>query len=129
MAETHGIPLILAERFSNVFAALVDEVRKAVADAAAKPELAQAPASRAWQGKALPLLEQSDAAVKGAAAAFARGEAHALLAQAEDKRGLAKDMDGFALSFAGPEHAEKLEMLLTAVVAVAYQICEAAGIR
>jgi len=128
MADARAIPSVLVERFSNLFALFVDEVRKAVADAAAKPELAQAPAFRAWQGKALPLLEQSDAAVKGAAAAFARGEAQHVLAQAEDKRGLAKDMDGFPLSFAGQEHAEKLETLQTAVVAVAYQICQSAGI-
>lgn len=128
MADTHGVPPVLVERFGNVFALFVDEVRKAVADAAAMPELAQAPAFRPWQAKALPLLEQGNAAVKGAVAAFERGEARPLLVQAEDKRGLGKDMEGFSLSFAGPEHAEKLDMLLTAVVAVAYQICEAAGI-
>ena len=128
MADGRAIPTVLVERFGNVFALFVEEVRKAVTDAAAKPELAQTQAFRAWQGKALPLLEQSDAAVKGAVAGFARGEAQHVVAQAEDKRGLSKDLEGFPLTFAGPEHAETLDMLLTAVVAVAYQICEAAGI-
>ncbi|MFZ0663067.1 MAG: hypothetical protein WAM66_10280 [Acidobacteriaceae bacterium] len=66
--------------------------------------------------------------IRAAAAAFEQGDAQPILTQAEDKRGLAKDIEGFPLTFAGPEDAQKLEQLETAVVTVAYQICAAAGI-
>jgi hypothetical protein len=112
----------------NVFAAFVKAVQEAVAEAVQKPELAQSHALRSWQSKALPLLEKGDAAMRAAAAAFDQGNAQPILTQAEDKRGMAKDIEGFPLTFAGPEHAQKLEQLETAVVTAAYQICAAAGI-
>lgn len=129
MAEPlYGVSPVLVERFRNAFSAFVNAVKEAVAEARQKPEFAQTPALGSWQSKALPLLEKGDAAIQAAAAAFEQGDAQPVLAQAEDKRGLAKDLEGFPLTFAGPEHAQKLETLETAVVTAAYQICAAAGI-
>lgn len=124
----YGISPMLVERFRKVFAAFVNAVNEAVAEAAQKPELAQTPAFRSWQSKALPLLQKSDTDIQAAAEAFAKDDAAPILTQAQDKQGLAKDLDGFPLTFAGPEHAQKLDMLETAVVVAAYQICAAAGI-
>ena len=129
MAEApYGISPLLVERFEKMFSAFVNAVKEAVAEASQKPELAQAPAFRSWHSKALPLLEKSDAAIQAAAEAFDKGDAQPILTQAQDKQGLAKDLEGFPLTFAGPEHAQKLDMLETAVVVAAYQICAAAGI-
>lgn len=116
------------DRFASAFAAFVQEARNAVADAARNPDLASTPQFEAWRGKVLPLLEQENASVQQAAAMFQAGDARAILVQAEDKRGLAKDMDGFPLTFAGPDHAQLLGTLRTTVVRSAYQLCEAAGI-
>lgn len=124
----YGISPMLVERFRKIFSAFVKAVKDAVAEAAQKPDLAQTPAFRSWNSKALPLLEKADAAVQSAAEAFDKGDSQPILAQAQDKQGLAKDLDGFPLTFAGPEHAQKLDMLETAVVVAAYQICAAAGI-
>lgn len=118
-----------ADRFASAFAAFVQEARNAVVDAAGNPELASTPQFEAWRGKVLPLLEQENAAVQEALAQFRAGDARPLLTQAEDKRGLAKDMDGYPLTFAGPDHAELLGNLRTAVVRSACQLCDAAGIR
>lgn len=129
MAEAlYGVSPLLVERFRKMFSEFVNAVKEAVAEAPQKPELAQAPAFRSWQSKALPLLEKSDSAIQAAVEAFDKGDAQPILTQAEDKRGLAKDLEGFPLTFAGPEHAQKLDMLETAVVVAAYQICAAAGI-
>lgn len=129
MAAAHeGIPLALGERFAKTFAAFVDAVRDAVAKAAAQQDLAGTHALRAWQAKVLPLLQQQNAAVQAALPGFQAGDVRPMLALAEDKRGLAKDLDGFPLNFAGPDLAENLEKLETAVVMAAYQLCAAAGI-
>ena len=123
-----GIPLALVERFANAFNAFVLAVRDAVAAASREPGAAASPALRSWQSRALPLLEKQNASIQSAAAAFAQGNHQAILPLAEDKRGLAKDLDGFPLTFAGPEEGRKLEFLETAVVTAAYQLCSAAGI-
>lgn len=128
MADESSLSPALVDRFAGAFAAFVKEVANAVADAARKPELAAAPAFQGWRGKALPLLKQENDELHEAVAQFRAGDARALLAAAEDKRGLAKDMDGFPLTFAGEEHAQALEELRTAVVRSACRICEAAGI-
>lgn len=116
------------ERFARSFAAFVLEARNAFADAARDPALAATPQFASWRDKALPLLEQENAAVQQAVAAFQAGDTRPILIQAEDKRGLAKDMDGFPLNFAGPDHEQLLGNLRTSVVRSAYQLCEAAGI-
>ncbi len=123
-----GISLVLVERFAKASAGFVAAVDAAVAEAAQNPELAGTPAFRAWQAKALPVLQGQNASIQAAAARFHEGEVHSILALAEDKRGLAKDLDGFPLTFAGPERAADLELLETTVVMAAYQLCTAAGI-
>ncbi len=116
------------DRFVKVFAAFVQEARNAVADAALNPELAGTPQFQSWRDRVLPLLEQKNALVQQALSAFQAGDAGPILIQAEDKRGLAKDMDGFPLTFAGPDHAEALQTLRTSVVRSAWQLCQTAGI-
>ena len=93
------------ERFAKVSALFVEALRVAVAEAAQNPELASTPAFRAWQSKALPLLQQKNASIQAAFARFTEGEVRPIVALAEDKRSLAKDLDGFPLTFAGQERA------------------------
>lgn len=119
---------MLADRFAAAMKAFVDEVAAAVADASSKPELASAPAFRVWNNKVLPLLQRQEQATEAAAIRFRQGDGGPLLAIAADKRGLAKDLDGFPLEFAGPDHARQLDQLETAVVTSAYRLCAAAGI-
>jgi hypothetical protein len=127
-AQPSPDPQLQADRFAAAMKAFVDAVAAALAEAAAKPELSSAPAFRVWRNKVLPLLRQQEQAAEAAAAQFRRGDAGPLLAIAADKRGLAKDLDGFPLDFAGPEHAAALDRLETSVVTAAYQLCVAAGI-
>lgn len=128
-AQPDPMPQMLADRFVAAMMAFVDEVAAAVADAAAKPELAAAPAFRVWQNKVLPLLRQQEQATEAAAAEFRQGNTGPLLAIAADKRGLAKDLDGFPLDFDGADAAAVLDQLETSVVSSAYRLCAAAGIR
>jgi hypothetical protein len=118
----------MVDRFAGAFAAFVQKAGNAVADAARNPDLARSPYFESWRSKALPLLEKENESVQQALAAFQAGDARAILAEAEDKRGLAKDMDGFPLTFAGPDQGELLGNLRTSVVRSASQLCEAAGI-
>jgi hypothetical protein len=123
-----GIPAALVDGFASTFAAFVAEVQAAVADAASEQPVADPFSLRAWQGKALPILQRHNAGIQEALAAFRQGDAIPILTWAERERGLAKDLDGFLLTFAGPDHAQKLDFLETRVVTVAYQLCSAAGI-
>jgi hypothetical protein len=118
----------LVERFISAFNAFVSAVAAAVTDAAQDPQLAAAPAFHVWKNKVLPLLQRQNAAAQQAVEAFRSGDSGPILASAEDKRGLAKDLDGFPLTFAGPAHAATLDALETALVTAAYQLCAAAGI-
>ena len=129
MAEaTQPVTQELVDRFAKAFAAFVKAVADAMTEARGKPELAGTPAFAAWREKVLPLLAQENASIEKAVEQYKAGEARAILAEAEDKRGLAKDMDGFPLTFAGAEHAETLGELRTAVVRGACRLCAAAGI-
>jgi hypothetical protein len=123
-----SIPQPYAERFAKAFAAFVDAVRSAVAEGALDPALSSSSRFLSWQTRALPLLERENDSIQHAFALYLIGEASAILAMASDKRHLAKDLDGFPLTFAGPDRAPALEKLLTAVVTTAYQLCAAAGI-
>jgi hypothetical protein len=123
-----GVPEALAARFAKAFSAFVEAVRAAVADAAARPGMAGAPALLSWQTQALPRLEQQNASIKNAMALFLIGEVRSILPLAADMRSLARNLDGFPLDFAGPDSARVLDQLETAVVVAAYQVCAAAGI-
>lgn len=127
-AQPGPVPQLLADRFVAAMKAFVDEVDAAVNEAAGNPELAAAPACRVWRSKVLPLLQRQERATEAAAAQFRQGDPGPLLSIAADKRGLAKDLDGFPLEFAGPDHARQLDQLETAVVTSAYRLCAAAGI-
>ena len=124
----HNISVTQVESFAASFAAFVTEVANAVRDAEQAQNIANAHSLQGWQKKALPLLQKHNAAIQAAAIAFQQGNAQPIMEYAERERGLAKDLDGFPLDFAGPEHQAKLEFLLTRVVTIAYQICSAAGI-
>jgi hypothetical protein len=126
--QPNPIPQLFADRFAAAMKNFVAEVAAAVADAAAQPDLAVAPAFRVWHSKVLPLLQQQEQATEAASARFRQGETGPLLAIAADKRGLAKDLDGFPLDFAGPDRAPALDRLETAVVSSAYHLCVAANI-
>ncbi|MGH9606139.1 MAG: hypothetical protein ACRD3N_10635 [Terracidiphilus sp.] len=116
----------LVERFAKAFADFVKEVTQAALEAAMDPALSSDPALLAWQTRALPSLEQQDAAIQGGVALYQAGETGSIGKLANEARGLAKQLDGFSLDFAGPKHAELLDRLEGAVVVAAYQICKAA---
>jgi hypothetical protein len=116
------------EHFSKTFAAFAKAVDEAVTVADQHPEYAGTRALEAWQSRAQPLILKQNASVQKAVEDFRAGAAESILAQARDQRALAKDLDGFPLSFAGPEKAEKLEKLETAVVLAAYRVCVVAGV-
>lgn len=129
MAEdTREIFGALAERFAKAMSAFVAAVQIAVAEAAQNPEYSSTPAFQSWKAKALPLLEAQNASIQNAAEISKKGDVQPILTLAEDKRGLAKDLEGFPLTFAGPDHATVLDQLETAVVMTAYNLCSAAGI-
>ena len=129
MAEvTRTISAALVDRFAKAMSAFIAAIQNAVAEAAQNPEHANTPAFQSWQGKALQLLDTQNASIQNAAALAAKGDVQPILTLAEDKRGLAKDLDGFPLTFAGPDHAAVLDQLETSVVTAAYLLCEAAGI-
>ena len=123
-----AVPPPLAERFSKAFAAFVDAVRAAVAEAAQDPLLGNTPALLTWQTQALPLLEKENASIQNAMALFLVGEVRSILSLASERRHLAKELDGFDLNFAGEDRAKTLDRLETAVVVAAYQLCAAAGV-
>jgi hypothetical protein len=129
MAETQSsIPQPVGERFAKTFDAFVAAVRAAVKEAAQKPEFAGAAAFCAWRDRALPLLEQENASIQSALAQFLVGQSGPIIRLARDAGGLAKNLDGFPLDFAGADHADILDQLETAVVVTAYQVCAAAGL-
>ncbi|MBT9330209.1 hypothetical protein [Paracidobacterium acidisoli] len=123
-----AVPPALVEGFAAVFNDFVNEVAAAVAEAMQKNAAADSWPLRAWRNKVLPLLQKHNKDIQESAAAFQSGQSKSILTWAEQERGLAKDLDGFPLDFAGPEHAQKLDFLETRIVTVAFQICAAAGI-
>ena len=128
MSQTATIPAALAERFTSVFGDFIASLTAAVTDAGLDPQLAATPDFRAWKHKALPLLQRQHAAAQQAIDRFHKGEPAPLLAIAEEKRSLARDLNGFPLTFAGPSHAESLDKLETVLVTAACHLCLAVGI-
>ncbi len=126
--DARGVSLLLVERFARVFSDFLTALREAIAETAGNPATAGLPVIRVWQTQALPVLEKDEVAIQAAMAAFRQGDPQPILVQAVDKRGLAKDLDGYPLNFAGPEREQQLDAWETAVVVAAYQICSAAGI-
>ncbi len=124
-----AVPEYYAQRFAKAFEALVTEVRAAVEAGILNPAYSATPAFLMWQTEALPRLEQELTEVQNALARFLIGESSTIAQVAKDKLGLAKQLDGFSLDFAGPEHAKVLDQLETSVVLAAYPVCLAAGIR
>lgn len=115
----------LVERFAKAFADFVNEVTKAVNEAAMNPALSSTPGLLMWQTDALPLLEQQAAAIQNGVALFQIGETGTIVNLADRARGLAKQLDGLPLDFAGATYTEGLDRLETAVVVAAYQLCKA----
>ena len=124
-----AVPEYYAQRFAEAFEAFVNQVRAAVNAGALDPVYSADPAFLIWQTEALPRLQQELAVVQNAFARFQIGEADTIAQVARNKLGLAKQLDGFPLDFAGPEHAKVLDKLETSVVTAAYQVCSAAGIH
>jgi len=127
-ATPAAVPRPLVERYAKAFSDFVNEVTKAVQEAAMDPALSSAPALLMWQTDALPRLVQEDAAIQKAVALYQIGETGTIVTRAQETRGLAKRLDGFPLDFAGPKYAEALDRLETAAVVAAYQLRSAAGV-
>jgi uncharacterized protein CbrC (UPF0167 family) len=124
-----AVPEYYAQRFAKAFEAFVAKVRALVEAGVLNPGCSTTPGFVMWQTEALPRLEQELAEVQNAWARFQIGETDIIARVARDKVGLAKQLDGFPLDFAGAEHAKVLDQLETAVVSAAYQVYSAAGIR
>ena len=116
----------LVEQFAKAFADFVHAVAQAAREAAMNPALSTMPALLVWQTRVLPMLEEQNRVIQKGVALFQIGETQTIVRLAGEARGLAKQLDGFPLDFAGPKHAEVLDRLETSVVVTAYQICVAA---
>jgi len=120
MAQVSTIPPQAVDRFAHTFDEFVTTLRTALPLA---PE-EHAEVSR-WQKKALPLLNRDLDRVNAAAKSYTAGDAGPLVQAASSALSLAKDLDGFSLSFAGEETARQLEEKLRFVVMAAWQVVSA----
>jgi hypothetical protein len=127
-AASPAVTQPVAERFAQAFSAFVDAVWAAVNTGILNPAISNTPAFLAWQTQALPRLEKENVSIQNAMARFQIGETRTIQQLASEQRHLAKRLDGFSLDFAGPDRAQTLDRLETAVVRAAYQVCAAAGI-
>jgi hypothetical protein len=123
-----AVPQMLAERFAKAFDAFVSAVSAAAKEAAANPLINTSRSLLVWQTKDLPRLEKENAEVQNALALYVVGETRTIVAQAAERRHLARELDGCDLNFAGPERGKILDQLETAVVVAAYQVCAAAKV-
>lgn len=128
MAQNVELSEALVNRLAGAYAGFTKAVADGVSIAELNPEFADAVQLQAWKQQALPYLEQQNASLQQAVAHYLIGDVNPILAHAVEKRGLGKQLDGFLLTFAGPDHAKVLDRLETAVVISAYQVCVAAGI-
>jgi hypothetical protein len=127
MPETSSaVSQSLVEQFAKAFADFVNAVALAVQEAAMNTALSATPNLLVWQTKVLPMLEEQNHAIQKGVALFQIGETQTIVRLAGGARGLAKQLDGYPLDFAGPKHVEVLDRLETAVVVTAYQVCVAA---
>jgi uncharacterized protein CbrC (UPF0167 family) len=116
----------LVERFAKTVADFINEVGKEVREAAMNPALSSTPALLKWQMQQLPLLEEQNASIQKGVALFQAGDTQTILSLADRMHGLDRQLDGFPLDFAGPQYAEVLDRLETAVIVAAYRLCAAA---
>ncbi len=123
-----AVPKNLAEQFAKAFAKFVDEVRAAVQEAALNPALNTSRSLLVWQTQDLPRLEKENNEVQNAFALYLIGEAQSIVAQAAQRRHIARELDGADLNFAGPERGQVLDQLETMAVYAAYQVCVAAKV-
>lgn len=123
-----AVPQNLADQFAKAFAKFVDAVRAAAKEAAANPALNTSRSLLVWQTQDLPRLEKENAEVQNAMALYLIGETRSIVAQAAERRHIARELDGADLNFAGPERGAILDQLETAVVFAAYQVCTAAKV-
>lgn len=123
-----AVPQNLADQFAKAFAKFVDAVRAAANEAAANPALNTSRSLLVWQTQDLPRLEKENAEVQNAMALYLIGETRSIVAQAAERRHIARELDGADLNFAGPERGAILDQLETAVVFAAYQVCTAAKV-
>ena len=124
-----AVPEYYAQRFAKAFEEFVAQLRASVDAGKIDPAYSATPALLMWQTEALPRLERELVEVQNEFARFLLGETNSIALIARNKLGLAKQLDGFPLDFAGPEHAKVIDRLETAVVLAAYPVCQAAGIR
>ena len=123
-----AVPKNLAEQFAKAFAKFVDAVRAATKEAALDPALNTSRSLLVWQTQDLPRLEKENAEVQDAMARYLIGETQSIVAQAAQRRHIARELDGADLNFAGTEHGQILDQLETMVVYAAYQVCAAAKV-
>ena len=122
MIVTQIIPQPVAERYFNALKSLVLTVQSAIRNAENASEAA------GCQQKMLPLLENRLASAQKAMAHHAIGDQEPLVSLALKSRYLARETDGYSLSFAGEALATHFEDRRRLVVFAAWQVCESAGV-
>lgn len=123
MAQASAIPPQATDRFAQTFEEFIITLRTALALAPEEnPEVVR------WQKKALPLLNRDLERVNAAEKSYKAGDGMPLVQTASSALSLAKDLDGFSLSFAGEETKQQLEEKLRFVVMAAWQVaCASRG--
>jgi hypothetical protein len=122
MIVTQIIPQPVAERYFNALKGLVLTVQSAIRNAGSAAQAA------GCQQRMLPLLDERLAAAQKALAHHAIGDQEPLIGLALKSRYLARETDGYSLSFAGEALAAQFEDRRRLVVFAAWQVCESAGV-
>ncbi len=122
MIETQIIPKPVADRYFQALKGLVSTVHSAIGADASSSQ------SSGCRQRVLPLLENRLADAQTALAHHAIGDQEPLVNLALKSRYLARDTDGYSLSFAGEELATQYEDRRRLVVFAAWQVCESAGV-
>ncbi|HEX3436549.1 MAG TPA: hypothetical protein VHT24_07245 [Pseudacidobacterium sp.] len=115
-----------AGRYLAMLTQFVSTVRGAVVSAKNSQQAPQQ--AKVWQEKALPVLENRLSATEEAMTHFLIGNQQPLIEQAMKSISLARDLDGYPLTFAGEEFAGKLEDHQRLAVFAAWQLCDAVGV-
>lgn len=121
MIVTQPIPQPIAERYVADLQALISTVRSALA-------ASDASLSSGWRTQILPLLESRLAVAQTAMTHHAIGDQEPLISLALKSRYLARETDGYSLSFAGETLSAQYEDRRRLVVFAAWHICESAGV-
>lgn len=122
MIITQTIPQPVADRYFASIKGLAETLHAALDAASSAPEAA------GLNQQILPLVEDRLKTAQIALTHHAIGDQEPLISLALKSRYLARETDGYSLSFAGPELATQFEDRRRMVVFSAWQVCQSAGV-